>query len=457
MTGVASTLPEGSTPTQAETDLAFARVRAAGASFVRVTLDWSTIAPTQPSASSDQANPGNPAYRWSSFDTQIKALAAHGLEPVVAVFRAPPWARARARNDPASPPKIKEWRAFVTAAARRYRGGFEGLPRIRYWEAWVEPNLQNQLSPQLVNRVPYAPVVYRSMVNAMAAALNAVSANDRLVIGGLGPFRDSTQAVVDQDSDWGPLSFMRALFCLSSTLAVTCHDPVHADIWDVHPYTSGGPGHHALLENDASLGDFDKLKVVLIAARLAKNLVAPHGLGLWVTEFSWDSSPPDPNGVPMPILSRWVPQALYEMWEAGVTRVAWLALRDEPFPSSPYQSGLYFRSGSLAHDTAKPFLQGFRFPFVAFPSNGSIEVWGRTPTSSAGKVSIELDVNSKWHRVAVVSANGVGIFTAHLKLSNTTSSMRARFGDESSLGFGLQAVPDRFVNPFGTVPPLETR
>src|SRR5205809_339423 len=118
------------------------------------------------------------------------------------------------------------------------------------------------------------------MVNTMYTAFNAVNKDNRLLIGDLGPFGDSTADVVKQDSDWGPLSFMRALFCISPTLQPTCHKPVHADVWDLHPDTSGGPGHRALLPNDASIGDIDKIQTLLEAAQLAKNLVTPHGLGL---------------------------------------------------------------------------------------------------------------------------------------------------------------------------------
>ena len=284
--------------------------------------------------------------------------------------------------------------SIVLAAARRYSGGYKGLPRVQYWEAWIEPNLSPNLAPQLVNGVPYAARVYRSMVNAMDASLVSVHGDNRLLFGGLGPFRDSTYSVVIQEPDWGPTAFMRTLFCLSGTLTPICHQKVHADIWDIHPYTSGGPNHQAFLPNDVSLGDLDKMTSTLHAARAAGNLVAPHGLGLWVTEFSWDSNPPDPAGVPMRLMERWVPQALYVMWSAGITHVLWLAIRDEPFASSPYQSGLYFGGANEAQDRPKPFLQGFRFPFVALPENGAVQVWGRTPNSRAAKVTIELQSQS---------------------------------------------------------------
>ncbi len=39
---------------------------------------------------------------------------------------------------------------------------------------------------------------------------------------------------------------------------------------------------------------------------------------LWATEISWDSSPPDPQGVPIAEHARWLEQALYVLWSQGV-------------------------------------------------------------------------------------------------------------------------------------------
>ena len=49
-----------------------------------------------------------------------------------------------------------------------------------------------------------------------------------------------------------------------------------------------------------------------------------------MTEFSWDSNPPDPKGVPAVLEGRWVAEALYRMWSAGVSLVTWFTLRDQP-------------------------------------------------------------------------------------------------------------------------------
>src|SRR5213075_986822 len=103
--------------------------------------------------------------------------------------------------------------------------------------------------------------------------------------------------VVAQDSDWGPLSFMRRLLCLSRALRPTCGFRVRFDVWSTHPYTSGGPTHHAIKPNDVSLGDLPKMRAVLDAAVRAHHILSSGRPEFWVTEFSWDSKPPDPGGV----------------------------------------------------------------------------------------------------------------------------------------------------------------
>ena len=46
----------------------------------------------------------------------------------------------------------------ATAVARRYSGSFAGLPRVRMFEAWNEPNASFFLSPAFENGQPlHAP------------------------------------------------------------------------------------------------------------------------------------------------------------------------------------------------------------------------------------------------------------------------------------------------------------
>jgi hypothetical protein len=255
---------------------------------------------------------------------------------------------------------------------------------------------------------------------------------------------------VAYDKDWGPLSFMRALLCVSATLRPTCSDQVHFDVWAHHPYTSGGPTHHAARSNDVSVGDLPKMKAVLDAGIRAGHVISSQSVGFWVTEFSWDSNPPDPEGVPAALEARWTSEALYRMWLSGVSLVTWYLIRDLPIQTSYFQSGLYFRGQTLALDKPKPSLQAFRFPFVAFRRGAVVDVWGRTPTSSYAPVAIEQRQGARWRTIATLPSNKYGIFRSSLT-SGSPGPVRARLAPstDASRPFSLTPVADQFFNPFG--------
>jgi hypothetical protein len=153
--------------------------------------------------------------------------------------------------------------------------------------------------------------------------------------------------------------------------------------------------------------------------------------------------------VPIALHARWVSEALYRMWRAGVSLVTWWRLRDDPLRTSPYQSGLYFNGGSsLAADRAKPSLRAFRFPFVAFPVAGGARVWGRTPSARL-RLDVEHRGASGWRKVATLTSNAHGIFAARVRAN--AGALRARLADGSdfSLAFALRAPPSRRIYPFG--------
>jgi len=256
------------------------------------------------------------------------------------------------------------------------------------------------------------------------------------------------------------MAFMRLLLCMSAGAhpKPTCAARTQFDVWSHDPYTSGGPTHKAVNPNDVSLGDLGKMRTLLYAAVAAHHVVSRHPVKFWVTEFSWDSSPPDPKGLPLTLHARWTAEALYRMWTYGIDEVIWLSLRDNPYPSDPVQAGLYYRgsaatsddgSAQVPSDTAKPALLAFKFPFVAYTEQNGVFVWGRTPTSTAGAVTIQVRAASGWQRVAVVRANRFGIFQATVPPEARTASVRAVAGTTESRGFSLTAPPDRIIHPFG--------
>lgn len=208
----------------------------------------------------------------------------------------------------------------------------------------------------------------------------------------------------------------------------------------------------------SSWGTWQSFKELLRAADRAGRIKGRfQRTPLWITEFSWDSKPPDPGGLPMPILTRWTAEALYRAWNAGVTRFFWLSLRDNPpnpkaHFSETIEAGLYFRGATVAEDQPKPSMYAFRFPFVAYSRKSGFFFWGRTPTSTAGRVVIQVREGGQWRNASVARADGNGIFTGVAQTTygrNEHGMVRALYRAEEAVPFSLHPVRDFHQPRFG--------
>jgi hypothetical protein len=436
-------------------DISLQRVADAGATSILVPLYWSAVAPSTVPTGFDATDPASPAYDWGAIDDVLERVAQHGLTPLVQIEQAPIWARSFPQYGVASAPDPVALGDFALAAARRYSGNFAGLPRVRDWVVWNEPNISLFFAPQFIDGVPFSPARYRSMVNNVYAAVKNVSSDNLVIAGGTAPFYDNTPEVTAIDPYWGPLSFLRAFLCLDANLKPACADPVSFDAWTTHPYTSGGPTHRAARPNDVSLGNLDQMRAVVDAGVAAGNVHSAAPPLFWVTEFGWDSNPPDPNGVPMKLLSRWVAEAIYRMWDSGVSLVTWFKLDDEPLQTSMTQSGLYYTASTLADETPKPIIGAFQFPFVAFPERQFVQVWGRTPGGRQASVLVQQAGGNGWTDLGTISSDANGVFDeTFLTLGRGDLRAVTADRDEQSIPFSLTPVPDQVFTPFGG-PPLE--
>ena len=167
---------------------------------------------------------------------------------------------------------------------------------MRYWEAWNEPNAGSEIAPQRVNgRLLSRPLP--QMVNAFAAAVHGVAPGNHVVAGTLGPFAHDSKDI----QVVAPLRFMSDLLCVSiqPPHRKTCSTRTHFDIWAHNPYTNGGPTWHARDPRRVSIGDLREMHALLHAAKHKGTIVSRGQPEFWVTEFSWDTNPPDPMGVPL--------------------------------------------------------------------------------------------------------------------------------------------------------------
>jgi hypothetical protein len=432
------------------------RIRGAGARYTRVAIVWSMTAPATKPASWDPTNPADPNYDWSFADHQVTRAIQAGLIPLVQVNGAPRWAeRCVARGEPGiCNPDPVAFQRFTRAAVRRYSGNFGSLPWLKYWEPWNEPNLHIFFKPQRKGKKRPSPALYRNLLNRFAAVVKSSNSSNIVVGGGLAPLGGTNST--------HPLDFTRRLLCMKGRKNPKpirgCRAFGRFDIWAINPFTTGGPTTNAIHPDDVQLGDVGEMvRLIRAARRYGKVKSSKRYIPIWVTEFSWDSKPPDPNGLRMGLLSRWTSEAMFRSWRAGVDNFFWLSLRDwlregQPF-SETIQSGLWLRGATIAKDRPKRVLKAFKFPFVAFRQPRGILVWGRTPNSKPGKVSIRFgrSYGKVNRRIKVVRTNRFGVFQSLIRTRlgrNYRGFLTAKHG-KASLPFSLKRVRNFRHPPFG--------
>jgi hypothetical protein len=197
------------------------------------------------------------------------------------------------------------------------------------------------------------------------------------------------------------------------------------------------------------------MRRLLLAAVRAGHVRPNAPIRFWATEFSWDTTPPDPRAVPLRLHARWVAESLYRMWTHGISLVTWFQLRDRSLDprghQATYESGLYFQCArGLTCDRPKPALTAFRFPFVAFRTGGRVLVWGRTPRGVRGRVVVQQRSGGGWRRLGSLTTDRYGIFQRRLR-PRGTGDVRARLsgGGATALPFSLRRPRDFPVCPFG--------
>ena len=262
-------------------------------------------------------------------------------------------------------------RAFATAAARRYSGQRIATPpvprcrRVAAWQAWNEPNLAIYLAPQWVRRGgtwrPFSPGWYRRLLNGVYAGVKAVQPRRHDRERGNGAVRRSARPLPDATRRVHARVPLPARPSPATRSSVA--DPAHFDVLAHHPYSVGGPDRHAIHPDDVGVPDLASLTKPLRKAERNRRALPRKRKALWVTEISWDSSPPDPQGVPIARHAQWLQESRPPAVAPGRTVVLWLNIADQlPAPryDDTYQSGLFFSGRSAearAHRVPVPVRQ----------------------------------------------------------------------------------------------------
>ena len=372
---------------------------ALGIDNVRIHARWGEIAPAERPLGFSASDPDDPAYDWEKIDRAVELVRSAGMEVLLTVTGpGPGWtSRDRIRRDGRWRPDPAAFARYATAVGRRYRG------RIAAYLIWNEPNQGGWLSPQWTcaargRCTMTAPHLYRGLVRAAAPALRRVDPGAEILVGELAPIGQPGRS---RSSPIAPLPFLRAFGCVGPDYRTDRHGacahfaPVTADALGYHPHpVRRAPDEANPDPDEAALADLSRLMRVVDRLTQAGRIRTPDGgrLDLWLTEFGYQTSPPDHAiGISLGEQNDWLQQAAYLAWShprvRNLTHYQW---EDEPVyyrgdgkkSYGGWQSGLRYVDGR-----AKPALETFRTPLVL--DTDRARLWGQVRPGGSHHVQVE--------------------------------------------------------------------
>jgi hypothetical protein len=421
-----------------------------------------------------------PAGNWKRYDQLIRAANERGMFVNLNISGpAPDWAMPSGgpKDFPlAYKPNLAEWAAFVKAAARRYDGTFAPrnpnpppppapnpnplsldslfgqqptqqqvgdvattdpvLPPVHYWSLWNEPNQPTFLTPQNEGGREASPRVYRGLAdNAFASLVATGHGGDTILIGETAPRGRRVKLV---DSTMSPLRFMRGLYCVDGRLrflkgaqakALGCPSTPRTFAGS-HPvlFASSGYAHHpyTLLtppfvrsDDSDNVGVADISRMTNTLDGIFRRYNRPTGFPIYITEFGYQSKPPDPYGYPQTVAAAFINESEFTFYKnPRVRSTHQFLLRDDPpltaFPANSPAYWSTFQTGLITDDEhAKQSFGAYRMPLWVTPASrgsaGLVRVWGGArPAPNATKQTLQVQFRpflrkTKWHVAKTVT------------------------------------------------------
>jgi hypothetical protein len=395
-------------------------LKSLGVEIVKVRVSWRDIAPKKRPAGFDGSDPASYGNRWAPWDELVSGAQARGLGVLFQLGgTAPAWATPG--NGPVTNPNANEFGKFVKAVGTRF-------PGVTLYSVWNEPNLVGWLSPQVGGGVPQSPRIYRGLLNAAAGGLAASGhGSDQLLVGELLPF---TRTARNSSKKTRPLAFLRELACLDSHYrpfrgsAATkrgCKGfkSLPGTGLAYHPYTlAGGPKVRTPNKDDASIGDLGRVTKAL--ARLRAKGRIQRSWPIWITEFGFESRPPDPFATPIKKIPGFMGESEFIAYKnRQVVSFSQYPLVDDAGKTSGFQSGLRFHNGK-----AKPgVFAAFQRPFFARQSGSSkVELFGGIRAAGGGTVTLQTRTSTKgkWATLGTAALNSRGYFDKRVKVTRVS-------------------------------------
>jgi len=473
-------------------------LKALGVDRVRISVFWRVVAPganQDAKPAFESADPAAyPAGSWDRYDTLVREAAKRGLAVNFNVTSpAPDWATGtpeRPEIDKVYDPNAIEFNRFMRALGERYSGkyvavpGQPPLPRVSYWSIWNEPNQGAWLAPQWARDprntrryVETAPRIYRQLLDAAYDGLQVTGhGKDVLLVGETAPKGVSKRGETRQ---MAPLRFIRQLYCLDDNLqfeqgtsaqlrGCPVSDPKGKFIAQ-HPglFKFTGYAHHPYEQlfapdvrpktapaDDVTTANLPAMQRLFtkIFQRFGQPLpgAAKLGIPLYLTEFGYQTDPPDPSQPHNPTQqAAHINHAEYIAWRNPTVKALsqFLLYDDGPVAGVPrnsanawatFQTGLVNLNGSH-----KPSFDAYGLPLYlpkrTLGRPGKVTVWGGVRIAAQGtKYPVTIEFRPKgrkaYRRLASARTDGLrGYLNTRVRFTRS-GTVRLRWRNPQTQG-----------------------
>ncbi len=248
--------------------------------------------------------------------------------------------------------------------------------------------------------MPAAPSIYRGLYYAALQGLGKAGhtlRTDGIYLGETAPLGSERSG---PRNGMRPVPFLRELVCVAPDgtqyagadfTRRNCGDfakngPLQASAFAHHPYTKkAAPTRPPASPDEITIGNVGTLGPLLDTLAAQSGGRIPSALPILLTEFGYESNPPDPrNGIPLARQAEFNQLAEFLSYnEPRVQATTQFLLRDVgPVKRYPKGSRLYwftYQSGlKTAGGTTKPAAFAYALPLVVFPSGpGTVGYWGQ--------------------------------------------------------------------------------
>ncbi len=451
-----------------------ATLRELGVTRIRLTITWGDVAPSPKAKHKPRHFRGEdpadyPASGWASYDEIVRQAVRDGIGVGMMITGpGPAWADGPGEPRGGTPgiwkPSPQQYGAFVHAVGTRYSGHYQGLPPVRFWSIWNEPNYGVDLAPQATNNdtIEVGAAWYRRMIDAAWGALHATGhGHDTILIGETAP--RGLDHPIGNFSGVKPRRFLRALYCVDShfhelrgsaasargcptTASGSAHfRSQHPGLFQAsgfadHPYAQGfspitptyACGHSACAGGGRSDPDYADFPEIPRLERTLDHLNSVYGsrshFPIYNTEYGYWTKPPDPNATINATTA-----AYYINWAEYLSyKQRRVSSYDQYLLVDPAAGN--FASGlELPNRKPKATFDAFRMPLYLPHTRGKrLEVWGcvrpahfaQQDTGSAQHVQIQFRAgkHGSWKTVQTVAiTNPRGYFDVHASFPGSGS------------------------------------